>query len=68
MLILISISIVLLYGIHYRGQYQRALQDEAEEKIAAIRSKIVELKDLGVDTTEIEELLNQAVAQMEGSE
>jgi hypothetical protein len=68
MMILISITIVLLYGIHYRGQYQKTLQDEAEEKMAGIRLAIVELKDMGIDTTEVEELLNQAVAQMEGSE
>ncbi len=68
LVILISITTVLLYGIRYRGHYQKTLQDEAEEKMAGIRSAIVELKDMGIDTTEVEELLNQAVAQMEGSE
>ena len=67
-MIIISIIIVLLYGIHYRGQYQRVLEDMAEEKIAEIRSAMAELEDLGVDTTEVEELLKQAVALMEGEE
>jgi hypothetical protein len=67
-IILISISIILVYGIYYRDQYKRTLQDEAEEKIAEIRSKIVELKEMGIDTIDVEILLNEAVDEMEGSE